>query len=886
MDNQQQSSSTSSTHRQQELIKVEQRYINGKFPEAILKRIILFLNAYDIEQSLKVCYLWYSTCTNETFWMKLFLKEFGPHGTYFNSFVSSADIINSSSSSSNLSADGAQQNSASSPSLSGFNELSGGASASSLGGGENTSGGGSGGGGGGIKKRNAETPDFYKQPQCKWRNAYLYRIHMLNLFKNGNLSITKMYTQPDLQILQMRPAYVKEVYESATYSAVNEDAEEEEGVLKLQLQQNGADSSSPAAATSSLSHSSSSGNKTSQQEELGMVDEQSKTIFDLTVEEDSNKEVWKDCGFHLFDVRLIDDYMCLNCKKYFRHMEKTAVRKNSRHMVAYKLTTARDIHAEHDPSNNLISQWTCAILNKSSEHGQSVTNKSDRIQVSNTMLIEAPVLYNRHHAGWSAGQLMNDARHYPSYGSFYTAWAPACRTGSLEYLELMFEEEVFVCGVDIFETYLPGAVYKVSIFKKDTQEFQTVWLGPACQTKMPKRSRIFSPPLKRTTYKTNVIRIDIDTRGSKLWTEIDCVRLHGYRQLPPNESVSAELEEQKLLNPIPRAKSFKGDGVMNQYDDMVHLVRQGHVEKFPYEHITSTPFDLHHGLLATVITESMYYHISCSLVVTGASSFLRNKIFLEAKYIRDYVIAVKILNNWTVMAIVKQFKMPLQYVIHVWCLRTKKLLKTFEMRECTTNFSDEIAVWELAESAIACIMGKTVCVYDIYHPQITRWRHLGNFDHPNLVTSISMNSELEELCNVVATGCTDGNCRIWSLRTRNCLFTLPHQSPVSDVKLIAGGSMVATCCVGDNCIRFWTLGKTTAECVKIVTAPGSIYSISNKTLNFDGTNFALFAKGTNEFSLCRFADPETGKIGNKQIMFNKYSLMSSEQQHTESCTLL
>ncbi len=774
-----------------------------------------------------------------------------------------------------------------------------------------------------VKKRNAETPDFYKQPQCKWRNAYLYRIQMQNLFKNGNLSITKMYTQPDLQILQMKPSYLKSIYDHHNITPTNptispttprtpqntvavernddedendddDEDEDEENVLKRQKEKKEQQQLEATTTTTLV------------EEELGMVDEQSKLIFDLTVnEEENNRQVWKDCGFHLFDIKLIDDYICLNCKKYYRHMEKTAVRKNSRHMLAYKLTTARDIHAEHDPSNEMVSQWTCAVLNKSSEYGRSITNANDRILIAENLWIEGPVLYSRNHEGWSAGQLMNDARHYPSYGSFYTAWAPASRNGSLEFLELMFEEEVYVCGIDIFETYLPGAVYKVSVLKKDTQEFQTVWLGPSVQNRMPKRSRIFSPVLKRTNYKTNVVRIDIDTRGSKMWTEIDCVRLHGYRQWPSANDSTVIVDGDGTVSSgsgnignigsgdsgqeqrTPRTRSIKTDSdLSSQYDDMVHLVRQGHVEKFPYEHITSTPFDLHHGLLATVITESMYYHISCSLVVTGASSFLRNKIFLEAKYIRDYVIAVKILSNWTVMAIVKQFKMPLQYVIHVWCLRTKKLLKTYEMKECTNNFNDEIAVWELADSAIACIMGKSVCLYDIYHPQVTRWKHLGNLVHPNLVTSVSMNSELEELCNVVATGCTDGNCRVWSLRTRACLYVLPHQSPVSDVKLIAGGSMVATCCVGDNCIRFWTLGKTVAECVKIVTAPGSIYSISNKVLNFDGASFSLFVKGTNEFSLCRFTDPASDLLHNKQIMFNKYSLMSVEQQHTESCTLL
>jgi hypothetical protein len=821
------------------------KYENAKFPEAILFRIVLFLNALDIEQALKVCYVWYHTCTNEPMWMKLFLKDFGPQGTYFHSFVANTQAIEIPSNTTTTTA----TSSSSSNYLTATPQLP-----------QQD-----------LKKRSAEFSDFYKQPKCKWRNAYLYRLHMIDLVTKGNLSITKMYTQPDLQILQMKPNYVKDVYENMTYSAVNERSEDEEYKRFEKV---------PSQSTMKSAT------------EEGIVDEQSRTIFDLTLEEDSNKEVWKDCGFHLFDVRLIDDYICLNCKKYFRHMERTAVRRNSRHLLAYKLTTARDIHIQHTPTNDVISQWTYAVLNKSSEYGQSIVNRSDKIQLSENYAIEAPVLYNKNHSGFSAGQIMNDARHYPSYGSFYTAWSPSTRTGSLEYLEIMFEEEMYVTGIDIFETFMPGAAFKISTLKKKTQEYQTVWLGVPNQQKLPARSRIFSPTLKKTKYKTNVVRIDFDTRPSKLWTEIDCIRLHGYREPPADYIVDADKQVQQLQEEttLTSKKSQKklelGKEVMNQYNDVVHLVRQGHVEKFPYEHITSTPFDLHHGLLATVLTESMFYHISCSLVVTGASSFLRNRVLLEAKYTRDYIVAVKLLNNMTCMAIVKQFKLPMAYQIHVWDLRTKKLLKTFELKQCSIDFNDEIAVWEVTESVVACIMGKNVCVFDIYNPSVLRWRHLGNFVHPNLVTSVSLNAEFDDLCNLMVTGCSDGNVRVWSLRTKNCLYTLPHDSPISDARLIAGGAMVATTCIGDTCVRFWTLKHRVAECIKVVTAPVNIHSHTAKALAFDGATFAVFMKGTNEFSLCKFVDPRINGIDNKQITFNKYSLLSLEERNDESCSIL
>jgi len=129
--------------------------------------------------------------------------------------------------------------------------------------------------------------------------------------------------------------------------------------------------------------------------------------------------------------------------------------------------------------------------------------------------------------GWEATTVRGPPRNYPNYGDLRGAWAAATSSGTKEYLELSYDNEWFVTGVDIFETFNPGHVVKVSV---QTGNFWVqLWSGKVAPPgqRPPYQSRIFSPKLTLLPLKTNAIRLDLDCTTAKSWAEIDCVLMRG-----------------------------------------------------------------------------------------------------------------------------------------------------------------------------------------------------------------------------------------------------------------------------------------------------------------------------------------------------------------------
>jgi hypothetical protein len=125
---------------------------------------------------------------------------------------------------------------------------------------------------------------------------------------------------------------------------------------------------------------------------------------------------------------------------------------------------------------------------------------------------------------WGAANLIGTPKTFPRYGDINTAWAPLTSSGSEESLHVKFATPVYVCGVDIFETWNPGYIVKVSAF--DGSQWQVLWKG-SVEQRLPELPRVFSPPFSCTTYRSDQIRIDLDCTNSVSWTEIDAIRLRG-----------------------------------------------------------------------------------------------------------------------------------------------------------------------------------------------------------------------------------------------------------------------------------------------------------------------------------------------------------------------
>jgi F-box/leucine-rich repeat protein 4 len=152
-------------------------------------------------------------------------------------------------------------------------------------------------------------------------------------------------------------------------------------------------------------------------------------------------------------------------------------------------------------TSHQVHQWVSEVTNASSEYTPDNPNSWNRLCIRG-----AP-------------------NTYPRYGDIQSAWASRAARGTLEFLEFKYVEPMHIIALDIFETFNPGCVIKISA--NDGKGWVTIWNGEVEQLKLPEQSRIFTPKFPITSFKSNWIRIDLDCTLSRSWAEVDCVRMRG-----------------------------------------------------------------------------------------------------------------------------------------------------------------------------------------------------------------------------------------------------------------------------------------------------------------------------------------------------------------------
>ncbi|HXF61975.1 MAG TPA: hypothetical protein VNK95_10170, partial [Caldilineaceae bacterium] len=125
---------------------------------------------------------------------------------------------------------------------------------------------------------------------------------------------------------------------------------------------------------------------------------------------------------------------------------------------------------------------------------------------------------------WSALQATGPQDTFEA-GDQTTAWASAEADGGEETLELFFDYQVIPTGIEIYESYNPGAVVAVDAYNIDADEWVTLWEGEAAPAE--EAYRIFSPELAGADFRTNQIRLVLDTAAVPGYNEIDAVQLFG-----------------------------------------------------------------------------------------------------------------------------------------------------------------------------------------------------------------------------------------------------------------------------------------------------------------------------------------------------------------------
>jgi hypothetical protein len=146
-------------------------------------------------------------------------------------------------------------------------------------------------------------------------------------------------------------------------------------------------------------------------------------------------------------------------------------------------------------------------------------------------------------------------------GDIVTAWASQSPDGQDEWLMLQYEDFVQPAAVLVYETYNPGALVRVTAFKPDGEEVE-LWKG--VDPTAPDAGMGVSEIPVKVDFKTNRVKLYIDSTNFPGWNEIDAVGLRDkgkkmhwaiaadasstYAQPYPDNNVTADLP--RPSNPV------------------------------------------------------------------------------------------------------------------------------------------------------------------------------------------------------------------------------------------------------------------------------------------------------------------------------------------------
>lgn len=124
---------------------------------------------------------------------------------------------------------------------------------------------------------------------------------------------------------------------------------------------------------------------------------------------------------------------------------------------------------------------------------------------------------------WSAAQALGAPNTF-AYGDIATAWATGSANGSLEWISVGFDTEVYANGATIRETSGNGFVYQIDVI--DTLgNLHKVWDG--VDTSAANVPFDFSVSWDTTSYLVAGLKVYVDTNHTGTWEEIDAIQLAG-----------------------------------------------------------------------------------------------------------------------------------------------------------------------------------------------------------------------------------------------------------------------------------------------------------------------------------------------------------------------
>lgn len=123
---------------------------------------------------------------------------------------------------------------------------------------------------------------------------------------------------------------------------------------------------------------------------------------------------------------------------------------------------------------------------------------------------------------WGPEQATGKPDTYPRSGDSATAWASRNTDDQEEWLLVEFDQAVVPRGVKIYESFNPGAVFKITAVDDEKQE-TPLWMG---KDPTPRTAPNGISAIKLTsTAKVKRLKIYLDSKNVPGWNEIDAVEL-------------------------------------------------------------------------------------------------------------------------------------------------------------------------------------------------------------------------------------------------------------------------------------------------------------------------------------------------------------------------
>jgi hypothetical protein len=127
------------------------------------------------------------------------------------------------------------------------------------------------------------------------------------------------------------------------------------------------------------------------------------------------------------------------------------------------------------------------------------------------------------------------------------------------FLILKFEKSIYITKISVYETFNPGTISKIFV-KDQNNDFILIYDKSGNQTEVLENSRIFEPPLKMTSFKSNTIKILFE-KIEKL-IEIDAIKIQGMIEKQHTDQYSKHsefidtIEQQQHVSHVPYANTI------------------------------------------------------------------------------------------------------------------------------------------------------------------------------------------------------------------------------------------------------------------------------------------------------------------------------------------